>query len=310
MPSVISSRLPRVDAYSMRLFVTTAQEGSIARAAEREHIAASALSRRIADLEHALGVALLLRSPRGIELTEAGQHLLVQGMRIDDDLRALVHTVQSLGSEVVGTVRLFANASAIVGFLPERLKAFSVAHPQVRIALQEHRSWEVVRACMEDRADVGIAVAGGIEVPRSLESWHFAFDPLMVVLPPGHPLASRERLRFAEVAAYGLVGVQEGGSLDQFIRERADAARLSLEFNVTVNGFDAACRMVEAGLGIAVVPTSAAAAYAGTSSFCRRPLDEPWIGRELRLHALRKSPRRRAVGALIETLEGRLPTAG
>ena len=77
-----------------------------------------------------------------------------------------------------------------------------------------------------------------------------------------------------------------------------------------VNGFDAACRMVEAGLGIAVVPTSAAAAYAGTSSFVRRPLDEPWIDRELRLYALRKSPRRRAIGALIETLEGRLPTAG
>ena len=65
------------------------------------------------------------------------------------------------------------------------------------IALQEHRSWEVVRACLDDRADVGVGVA--MEVPKGLESWHFAPDPLIVLLPAGHALAARKAWGFADV---------------------------------------------------------------------------------------------------------------
>lgn len=295
------STLPKFDTYGVRLFVAVAQEGSIARAAAREHIAASALSRRIAEFEHALGAALLVRSARGIELTEAGRRVLEHGLRIEDDLRNLANAVWSVSAAVVGTVRLFANASSIVGFLPERLKAFKGAHPAVDIALQEHRSWEVVRACLDDRADLGIAVATA--VPKSLESWHFASDPLIVVVPAGHALAGSRKVRFRTAVDCGLVGVQAGGALDQLLHERAEATRIDLKPSVTVNSFDAACRMVEAGLGVAIVPTSAAAAYAGTSSFARCELDEPWSSRELRIHALRKAPRLRAVEALLETLK-------
>ncbi len=203
---------------------------------------------------------------------------------------------------IVGTVRLSANASAIVGFLPERLRAFRAAYPAVNIALQEHRSWEVVRACLDDRADVGVGVA--LEIPKGLESWHFAPDPLIVLLPAGHALATREGLGLADVLESGLVGIQSGGALDQLIHERAEMAKIELKLSVTVNSFDAACRMVEAGLGAAILPTSAAAAYAGTGRFERRRLDEPWAARELRMYALRKAPRLRAVDALIESLKG------
>jgi DNA-binding transcriptional LysR family regulator len=292
---------PRLDVYSLRLFVTAAREGSIARAAEREHIAASALSRRIADLEHALGVPLLVRSARGIELTQAGRCVFERGARIEEELLALVKDVWDLSGSVVGTVRLCANASAIVGELPERLQVFKQAYPAVDIALQEQRSWEVVRACLDDRADLGIAVA--TETPKGLDSWHFAADPLIVLLPAGHPLASQRRIAFKDVAASGLVGIQAGGALDQLIHERAEMAQIALRIGVTVNSFDAACRMVQAGLGAAIVPTSAATAYAGSDAFERRELAEPWADRELRIYALRKVPRLRAVELLIDTLK-------
>jgi DNA-binding transcriptional LysR family regulator len=299
--SMPSPNTTRLDVYSIRLFVAAAEEGSIARAAEREHIAASALSRRLADLEHALGVSLLVRSARGIELTDAGKYVFERGTRIEQELQNLVKDLWEISGSIVGTVRLFANASAIVGFLPERLREFSVAHPAVDIALQEHRSHEVIRACLDDRADVGIAVA--TDVPKGLESWHFASDPLLVVMPAGHPGAQNERLTLKDVANHGLVGLQSGGALDQLIHERAEAARLPLKIRVSVNSFDAACRMVEAGLGVAIVPTSAAAAYAGTGGFARRELAEQWVERELRLYALRKTPRLRAVEALIDMLK-------
>jgi DNA-binding transcriptional LysR family regulator len=292
---------PRLDPYSLRLFVAAAEEGSIARAAEREHIAASALSRRIADLEHALGVALLVRSARGIQLTEAGHHVFERGMRIEQELLTLVQDVWALSGRVVGTVRLCANASAIVGELPERLQAFKQAYPAVDIALQEQRSWEVMRACLDDRADLGIAVAA--QAPKGLDSWHFAADPLIVLLPAGHDLARHEGIAFRDVAASGLVGIQAGGALDQLIHERAEMAQIPLRVGVTVNSFDAACRMVQAGLGAAIVPTSAATAYAGSGAFERRELAEPWAQRELRLYALHKSPRLRAVELLIDMLK-------
>ena len=291
----------RIDPYSLELFLATVREGSIARAAKREHIAASALSRRIADLEVAMGLPLLVRSPSGVELTEAGRHAFVRATRLHDDLQSLARDVQSLSGQVSGVVRLFANASAVVGFLPERLMSFQAAYPLVEIALDERISDDVLRACLEDRADVGVCAAQA-SVPAGVESRHFADDPLMVVLPPGHELAHADRLSFADVVRFPLVALQAGGSLDQLLKERAAAAHGSLRISVTVNSFDAQCRMVEAGLGIGIVPTSAASAFAGTRNFVRRPLDEFWGQRQLCVYALRKSPRLKAVQALIEHL--------
>jgi len=292
---------PRIDLYNLRLFIAVAQEGSIARAADREHVAASALSRRLADLEHSLGVALVLRSSRGIELTEAGRFVYERGTRLEDDLRNLAREACEIDGTVGGTVRLYANASAIVGYLPERLRQFKIEFPAIDISLHEHLSDEVIRACMDDRADVGIAVAVGN--PPGLDSWHFASDPLSVLMPSGHALARRDSIRLEDALPYGLVGIQPGGALDRLIRESAFKARIELKHSVTVNSFDAVCRMLEAGLGVAIVPKSAAAAYAGTKGFERRPLDEDWVERELRVYAVHKSPRQRATEALIDVLK-------
>lgn len=296
----MASRFPRIDIKTIRLFIAVVQEGSIARAAQREHIAASALSRRLADLEHALRAPLLVRSARGIELTDAGRHVFEGARRIEQDLHRLVQEVWSASGAVVGSVRLHANPSAIVGYLPERLRRFSDAHPDVTVELSEQRSRDVVRACLDDRADVGVAV--GVDVSNGLDSWSFASDPLIVLLPAGHPLAAFDRLKFLDVVANGLVAIQAGGALDQLLRERAAAAKMPFKPRLSVDSFDAACRMVQAGLGVAIVPASAATAFAGTERFVRRDLDEPWAPRELRVYALHKQPRPRAVEALIDVL--------
>jgi len=294
--------MPRIDSYSLKLFVSAARTGSIARAAAEEHIAASALSRRLADLEHAFGVPLLIRSVRGIALTDAGRMVYERGMQIDDGLQALVREVQLHSDAIAGTLRIAANASAVVGFLPERIQAFCSRHPAVEIALQERMSDEIIRDCLADQAEVGIGASNS--VPAGLESWWFADDPLMAVLPPGHALARKRRLGFDELIDHPLIGIQTGGALDQLLHEQAGLCGKRLRFSVSVNSFDAVCRMVEAGLGIAIVPASAASAYAGSARFIRKQLQEPWMQRELRLYALRKTPRPRAVEALIAALRG------
>ena len=291
----------RIDPYSLELFVAVVEEGSIARAASRSHIAPSALSRRMADLEAALGLPLLVRSPAGIEVTEAGRYAYSRAAAMGEQMRSFAREVASLRGEIAGVVRLYANASSVVGFLPERLKAFQQRYPLVQIALTEAISDEVIRACLEDRADVGISSIS--RLPAGLDSWHFVTDPLMVVLPPNHELTARETLSFADVARFPLVALQEGGALDRMLGERADSVRVVLKVAVSVNSFDAQCRMVEAGLGIGIVPACAGLAFAGSHGFERRPLAESWAkDRNLHLHAAKKSPRLKAVQALIDIL--------
>jgi DNA-binding transcriptional LysR family regulator len=291
----------RIDPYSLELFISVVEEGSIARAASRNHIAASALSRRLSDLEAAVGMPLLIRSHGGVALTEAGREAFARAQSLHAQLQTFAREVQSLGAEIAGVVRLYANASAIVGFLPERLKAFQAAYPLVQIELTEQVSDEVVRACTEDRADVGVSASA--RLPAVLDAWHFANDPLMVVLPPDHELVAVDEPGFSDVIRFPLVALQAGGSLDRLLRERAAAQRVPLKVSVTVNSFDAQCRMVEAGLGIAIVPTSAASAFAGTRGFVRRPLNDAWaVSRTLQVHALRTSSRLRSVQALIDVL--------
>ncbi|GAB2898421.1 LysR family transcriptional regulator [Paralcaligenes sp. KSB-10] len=291
----------RIDPYSLRLFVTTAAEGSIARAAARENIAPSALSRRIADLEHAFGVKLLVRSPKGIELTRAGAVVRERGQLIDKDLQALAREVLELDGQISGVVRLFANMSSMIGFLPERLKAFSASHPSVQITLAERDTRDVVRACLDDEADIGVCVK--TDSSAGLESWPFANDPLIVVLPGEHPLSKANRLDFAKTMQYPLIWVHPGGALDTLLT--AHTAKIDNQFKpaVVVSSFDIACRMIEVGLGIAIMPQSAVTAYAGSRKFVRRPLAETWASRELCIYALRKSPRHRAVQELIEALK-------
>jgi DNA-binding transcriptional LysR family regulator len=291
----------RIDPLNLQLFLAVVREGSIKRAADAEHIAQSALSRRIADFEHALGVTLLTRSPMGVQLTEAGERAHALGKRLNEDIEAFAREVQSLSGQVAGTVRLFANPSSIIGFLPEKLQAFRASYPEVRIALQERSTAEILRACLDDRADIGVGVAVE-QTPRGIESWHFANDPLIVVLPHKHALAKLRKVRFTDVLQHPLIGIQVGGALDTFLHEKAESMHASLNQAVSVTSYEAACRMVEVGLGIAVMAASAVAAYAGTTRFVRRPLDEEWKDRELRVYALRKSPRLRAVDALLAAL--------
>lgn len=291
-----------VDPYSLRLFLAAAREGSLARAAEKEHIATSALSRRIAELEQVLGAPLFIRSPRGVTLTAAGQIVLARGTQLEAELQSLARDVQAQAGQLSGTLRVVANPSAIVGYLPERLRKFRADYPAIDVALHECSSPEVVRACLDDQADVGIGIA--LDVPAGIESWFFATDPLMVVLPRGHPAATKQALTFAEVIAYPMVAIQPGGSLDRLVRAKAAEAKLPLNLSVSVNSFDAGCRMVEVGLGIAIVPKSSVSAYAGSSRFTRCALAEPWSGRELHLYSLRKTPCPPSVNALIEALKG------
>lgn len=288
-----------IDPYTLHLFAATAKQKSIAQAAAREHIAASALSRRIAELERTLGVPLIVRSSHGISLTDAGELVVRRSAGITRDLQSLVREVHGLGGRVAGPVRLDADSAALVGFLPERLKRFIEKHRQVKVSLKERMTEEGIRDCLDDRADVVVGEA--VDAPGTLEQWPFAIDWLVAVMPRGHPLAKKRKLRFVDVLRYPIVVEQSGGALDRLLHKKASDSGKEFQESVSVISFEAGSRMVQAGLGITVKPK---ATMVGTrrAGLVIRPLQEDWARYELRLYALHKIPRLPAVQALIEAL--------
>ncbi len=200
----------------MKLFLSAVDHGTIAGAAAANAIAASAVSRRISDLEAHLGTALLFRETKGVVPTTAGETLV----RHTRDLLRLLGRMEAEMSEYAdgarGHVRIVANSSAIIQFLPEDISSFKAAYPEVRVALSEQTSEVAVQEVSKGLADIAIfsaaISAGGLEVLP------YRQDRLVVIAPPEHPLAGRKEVSFEETLAFEQVGVREARALSVVAR--------------------------------------------------------------------------------------------
>jgi DNA-binding transcriptional LysR family regulator len=269
----------RFDLRDLELFVAVAEAGSIARAAERSHTVASAVSKRISDLEANFGTALLVRGAKGVELTAAGHALLARA-------RVLLHHATQLDAEMRrhasgahGYVRVFANISAIVEFLPRALATFAEAHPDIHVHLEEHVSSDTAAAVADGTADFGIV--SELPVIDGLTTLPFRTDELVLILKHDDPLASHASIDFNEVAQRPFVGLHASSSLHRLLTQAATEAGTSINWRIQVTSFDAACAMVAAGLGVSIMPRAATTAYIRSLALAVVPLTNPWARRQL-----------------------------
>lgn len=269
----------RLDPTSLRLFRAAVEERSLAGAAEREAIALSAASRRIAELEERLGTVLLRRHDRGVTPTAAGEALMTHLGGLFDLFDRIGADMDAFAAGERGHVRLHANMSAVSGFLPEALAGFLPAHPGIRLTLEERYTAEILRAVASGAADLGL-VSGTLPAP-GLHVTPWREDRLVVLLPEEHPLLARPSVGFADLDGVPFVGQSEETALQKLYRSRAAALGIALNERVNVSGFDSVRRMVEAGLGVAILPATAAQPYAAAMRIGLRPLEEPWAVRPL-----------------------------
>jgi len=274
----------RLDLLSLKLYVAVAEERSIARAAAREHVVASAASKRLAALESGLGVDLLRRHAKGVDLTPAGVVLLARARDILRSVDATSREVGEFAADGYAHIRLVANHSSVVQFLPEDLAAFLAAHPRTRIDLTESFSVDVVRAVAGGLADVGVFCAP--VAPQGVVSFPYRRDELVLAVPHRHPLARRRRIAFADAIPYDFVGFFPTLSIESVYPSLASQARSRVRVNIA--NFDATCRMVKAGLGIALVPGGIAAPHFADARLVPVRLTDRWAHRQLRL-CLRES---------------------
>ena len=271
----------RLDPVSLRLFRAAVEERSLAQAAERENIALSAASRRITDMEARLGTALLRRHDRGVAPTAAGEVLMTHLTTLFDVLDRIGADMDAFASGTRGLVRLYANMSAVAGVLPEALAGFLPAHPGIRLEMEERYTADILHAVATGTADVGL-VSGTVRDP-GLHFQPWREDRLVVVLPQDHPLCAREAIRFADLDGVPFVAQPPETALQKLYVQHAAAQGVTLREHVRVSGFDGIRRMVEAGLGVAILPAAAALPYAGALRIATRPLQEGWALRPLAL---------------------------
>ncbi|MES2259501.1 MAG: LysR family transcriptional regulator [Pseudomonadota bacterium] len=264
------------DLQSLRVFLQVAQTGSLTRAAEKSHTTLSALSKRIAELERTTDCALFIRHPRGLELTPAGAELVQHARAVLDAVNRMADAMGDFAIGVRGHVRLWANTSAITQFLPADLAAFTRDQPRIRLSLEEKLSGQVIAAVASGEADLGI-FADNVPAP-GLEKYLYRRDRLVLVVPADHPLGALEEVAFAETLAYDFVGLNQGSSLLQRLADAAGALEQALRLRIQVSSFDAICRMIEAGMGIGVLPDGAVHIGAGLRAI---RLTDAWAARSL-----------------------------
>lgn len=187
-----------------------------------------------------------------MKLTPAGHLTMQHALRLFQGFEQFSSEIRDYNQGTRGHVRLWANMSALTEFLPECLSSFMSEHPDIHVELEEQLSGDIVRAVVDGLADIGI-FAENTPV-GSLRVENFQQDQLVAVCAYHHPLAKRKRVSFEECLKYDFVGLNRGSSLLELTSRAAEQYGQVMRVKVQVRSFDAMCQLINANLGIGVLP--------------------------------------------------------
>jgi DNA-binding transcriptional LysR family regulator len=271
--------LSRFDFTTIRLAVLCAQTENLTTAARECHLVLPAASRRIRELELAIGSKLFERHSRGLKVTPAGRVFTRRGLSLLQELEATFKELNDLKQGVLRHIQLFAGSAAIGQFLPPLIAKYSQTYPEIQIDLEEQVSGQVVLALREGRADVGVFVEGANS--EGLETNLFRKDELVLIFPQGHRLAGKQPIPFAETLDEQWISLNPGAAMLQQQMSAASALGKQLKLRMQVNSFDAITHMVSSGLGIALLPKTLALPILKSTQLNWRPLQDTWAHRKL-----------------------------
>jgi DNA-binding transcriptional LysR family regulator len=271
----------RYELTDLKLFLEIAQAKNLSAGATAVHITASSASYRLKNLEHALGTAMFVRTPKGMELTPAGEALLVHVREIFEGVERMHGDVGRFISGLKGHVRLIANSSALNGFATTCIGRFLVLNPDVDADIEERQSETIPGAILAREADIGI-FAGPTEM-EGLQAHRYAMDRLVIVAPPDHLLAQQTEVRLGAALDFDFVCMNRDSSNFLFLRDMAQKTGKPLRARLHGHSFDAILALVSLGVGVALVPRSVVGGRYARAQLNIIPLAEPWARRELTL---------------------------
>jgi len=268
-----------LDLTTLRLFVAVCETRNMARAAEQAHMVASAISKRLAQLEETVGAPLLERRRRGVIPTPAGEIVLAHARAMLAAADRVARDMADYGSGIRGQVRLLATVSSMAESLPDDIAAFlqMPAHRDIGITVEECLSTDVVRSLREGSAPLGICWdAADLE---GFETRPYRSDRLAAVVHASHPLAQAEACDFEQTLAFDHIGMPAQTAVQTMLSRHAAILGHRISYRAVVSTFDAALRCVRADLGITIIPAEIAQPIAAAFDLRVIPLRNDWARR-------------------------------
>ena len=244
----------KIDFDGVQAFVVIAELGGFSRAAAELHITQTALTRRIQKLEQYLGLKLLNRTTRRVELTPVGREFLPQARSIVTDMTRAVERLKDMSRRSAGQIVLACIPSMTSHVLPGLIRAYAARYPDNRIRLHDGSSDEVRQAVLAGKAELGIAIQSETH-PELAETVLFA-DPLVFVCRSPHPLEDEKSVRWTDMRDNDLIGISSFMATRVFMDYQLAKRGIRLHGNYEVQHHATAINLVAAGVGSAILPAS------------------------------------------------------
>lgn len=271
----------RFDLSDLRLFVNVVEQASMSLGAAATHLAPASASERIKNMELELGVALLVRDPKGVHPTPVGVALLRHArtmLELNEEMRSeLMDYAQGLR----GRLRLLSNTAALSEVLPALIAGFLVDNPNIDIDVEERESQAIVEAILSGERDAGIIA--GFAATSQLELIPLASDHLVLVTPLDHLFATLETVEFARAASHELIGLLADNALTRHLERQAAQLSRRLRWRAQLPTFQAICELAARGVGAGIVSRTAAERAATVLQLAVIPLSDAWARRQIYL---------------------------
>jgi DNA-binding transcriptional LysR family regulator len=244
-----------MDTQSLAAFLEVADAASFTRAAERLNLSQPAISKRLHALEQQIGTRLFDRVGRSVLLTDAGRALLPYARRVVQTLEDGRRALSQLSATLSG--RLSIGTSHHIGLhrLPPVLKRYVLDYPEVDLDLHFMDSEDACEAVLAGKLELGVVTLPLQPLPR-LDSGCVWEDPLAVVVAPGHPLATRRRLRLEDLAAHPAVLPDADTYTHRIVRAELEARGIRPHVRLATNYLETLKMLAGIGLGWSVLPES------------------------------------------------------
>ncbi len=253
-------------------FVAVAEELSFSRAADRLHMAQPPLSQQIRQLEDELEVPLFSRTRRRVELTEAGQAVLLEARRVLAQAQSVVRVARRFVAGEMGNLKVGFSSSAAYGLMPAILRTFRIRFPEVSLILEEHSTEEQIALLAEYYLDVGFVRLPVEDAPAALAFKTIMREPLILALPGKHRLARRRTVPVTALAEEPFIVVAREAAPGLYDQIEMLCGRAGFKPKVAQQAMEiqTIVGLVSAGLGIALVPASVRGLQSGRVAY--RPL--------------------------------------
>lgn len=265
------------DLSDLRAFVAVAELMSFRAAAQTLNVSQPALSRRVDKLEQAFGQRLLERSTRRVELNAMGRAFLPRAQHVLAELDAALLGMTDLSERIRGLVTVACIPSAVANFVANAASAFHQRFPRIRLRVLDQSAPDVLLSVAKAEADFGIGYLGAREPDLLFDP--LSREPFVLACRRDHALARRRRVRWEELSAIECVGLATGRGNRLLIDQGLGPSATRPNWICEVLHVPALLSLIQAGVGVGVVPQHALADHAGALAMV--PLVEPVLSREI-----------------------------